>query len=411
MYRVSVDDSGSVSLPRRVVAALEKREMVVASTSPQHVLLAVDDVGEPCLTAAIGAVGVADVLSFFNMFRKTGILYFDLPDGAREVYFQEGEIIYAVSARFEEDIGEILCELGKLERSVLSSLRGEVDDTTTLSQLLVRRNIVAARDLWLATRHQVETIVYNLFACTDGGCYFVARELDNEEIVRLSMSTQNLIMEGLRRVDERQLYLRKFRSMDAVLEYSGKSPAGLDEEEKRLISMLYSVPATVAQMVARSGMSEFDALRVLYQLADKKMLEISQPEEEPLDGEFAAIFEIYNGVLTLLCQCVSEKSSAFIPDVNCFMRDVPYPLLYVMRGIKLEKDGSIDGRKIVKNLSGLEKKEQKKLLVEALNELVYMECSLARRVLGAQAGSDLIRRVQEITARVRSLLLEDKKPS
>ncbi len=411
MYRVSVDDSGSVSLPRRVVAALEKREMVVASTSPQHVLLAVDGGGEPCLTAAIGAVGVADVLSFFNMFRKTGILYFDLPDGAREVYFQEGEIIYAVSARFEEDIGEILCELGKLERSVLSSLRGEVDDTTTLSQLLVRRNIVAARDLWLATRHQVETIVYNLFACTDGGCYFVARELDNEEIVRLSMSTQNLIMEGLRRVDERQLYLRKFRSMDAVLEYSGKSPAGLDEEEKRLISMLYSVPATVAQMVARSGMSEFDALRVLYQLADKKMLEISQPEEEPLDGEFAAIFEIYNGVLTLLCQCVSEKSSAFIPDVNCFMRDVPYPLLYVMRGIKLEKDGSIDGRKIVKNLSGLEKKEQKKLLVEALNELVYMECSLARRVLGAQAGSDLIRRVQEITARVRSLLLEDKKPS
>lgn len=411
MYRVSVDDSGSVSLPRRVVAALEKREMVVASTSPQHVLLAVDDVGEPCLTAAIGAVGVADVLSFFNMFRKTGILYFDLPDGAREVYFQEGEIIYAASARFEEDIGEILCELGKLERSVLSSLRGEVDDATTLSQLLVRRNIVAARDLWLATRHQVETIVYNLFACTDGGCYFVARELDNEEIVRLSMSTQNLIMEGLRRVDERQLYLRKFRSMDAVLEYSGKSPAGLDEEEKRLISMLYSVPATVAQMVARSGMSEFDALRVLYQLADKKMLEISQPEEEPLDGEFAAIFEIYNGVLTLLCQCVSEKSSAFIPDVNCFMRDVPYPLLYVMRGIKLEKDGSIDGRKIVKNLSGLEKKEQKKLLVEALNELVYMECSLARRVLEAQAGSDLIRRVQEITARVRSLLLEDKKPS
>lgn len=407
MYRVSLDDSGRIDLPRRVAAALSSNDLVIASSSPQHVLLAVDGAGEASMTASLGSMGVADVLSFFNMFRKTGVLYLDLSDGNRQVFFQDGEIIFATSQRFEEDLGEILCEMGKLERNVLTTIRSDIAEGATLSQVLVRKNIVAARDLWLATRHQVEAIVYNLFASQDGGCYFVAQELERDDIVRLSMSTQNLIMEGLRRVDERALYLRRFRSMDASLSYTGKSPSSLNDEEKKLVSFVYSVPATVAQLIARSGLSEFDALRVLYQLLEKGLVEVSQPEAVTMSSSFVELFEVYNGVLKLLHGCVSESTSSFSDDVNRFLREVPHPMLYVVRGICLEKDGAIDGRKIIKNLVGLEPLEQKKMIVEALNELVYMECNIARRALGAQGSAELIRRVQEITARAKRLVGED----
>lgn len=407
MYRVCVDDSGRVDLPRRVAAALSSNDLAIASSSPQHVLLAVDGAGEACMTASLGSMGVADVLSFFNMFRKTGILYLDLSDGNRQVFFQDGEIIFATSQRFEEDLGEILCELGKLERSVLTTIRSDMEEGANLSQVLVRKNIVVARDLWLATRYQVEAIVYSLFSSQDGGCYFVAQELERDDIVRLSMSTQNLIMEGLRRVDERALYLRRFRSMDASLSYTGKSPANLSDEEKKLVSFVYSVPATVVQLVARSGLSEFDALRVLYQLLEKGLVEVSQPEAVTVGSAFMELFEVYNGVLKLLHDCVSENTPGFLDDVNRFLREVPHPMLYVVRGICLEKDGAIDGRKIIKNLVGLEALEQKKMIVEALNELVYMECTIARRALGAQGSAELIRRVQEITARAKRLVGED----
>lgn len=406
MYRVRLDDSGRVDLPRRVVAALSSNDLAITSSSPQHVLLAVDGAGEACMTASLGSMGVADVLSFFNMFRKTGILYLDLSDGNRQVFFQDGEIIFATSQRFEDDLGEILYELGKLERSVLTAVRVDLAEGALLSQVLVRKNIVAARDLWLATRYQVEAIVYNLFASQDGGCYFVAQELNRDDIVRLSMSTQNLIMEGLRRVDERALYLRRFRSVDASLSYTGKSPANLSEEEKKLVGFVYSVPATVAQLIARSGLAEFDALRVLYQLVEKRMVDIAQPEEVVLDPSFVELFEVYNGLLTLLYDCVSEVDPDFLADVNRFLREVPHPVLYVVRGICLEKDGTLDGRKIMKNLVGLEDLEQKKMVVEALNELVYMECTVARRALGAQGSAELIRRVQEIMARAKRLVGE-----
>lgn len=407
MYRVCLDDSGRIDLPRRVAAALSSNDLAITSSSPQHVLLAVDGPGEACMTASLASMGVADVLSFFNMFRKTGILYLDLSDGNRQVFFQDGEIIFATSQRFEEDLGEILCELGKLERNVLTTIRSDMEEGATLSQVLVRKNIVAARDLWLATRHQVEAIVYNLFSSQDGGCYFVAQELERDDIVRLSMSTQNLIMEGLRRVDERALYLRRFRSMDASLSYTGKSPANLSDEEKKLVSFVYSVPATVGQLVARSGFAEFDALRVLYQLLEKGLVEVSQPDEVTVESSFVELFEVYNGVLKLLHDCVAENTTSFLDDVNRFLREVPHPMLYVVRGICLEKDGAVDGRKIIKNLVGLEPFEQKKMIVEALNELVYMECTIARRALGAQGSAELIRRVQEITVRAKRLVGED----
>lgn len=404
MYRVEIDDSGRVCLPQRVISGLEGRTLQVASVSPQHVLLAVDGARQPSLAASLGAVGIADVLSFFNMFRQTGILYLDLPDGDRQVFFQDGEIIFATSQRFEEDLGEVLCDIGKLERKILNEVRAEMEPGAVLSQVLVRRELVAARDLWLATRQQVETIVYNLFACREGGCYFVAGELQRDDIVRLSMSTQNLIMEGLRRVDEKALYLRRLRSEDAILSYSGKSPNDLSDEEKKVMNLVYSAPATVAQLMVRSGLAEFDALRILFQLAEKKMVDIADAKQEPLSGTPCELFEVFNAVLRLLFDCVGGEDPSFAEDINRFMRQVPHPLNYLFRGVRLQADGALDGKQVMKNLIGLEESDQNRLLVEGLNELVYAECMGARRVLGAQASSDLIRRVQEITARTKRLV-------
>ena len=48
------------------------------------------------------------------------------------------------------------------------------------------------------------------------------------------MSTQNLIMEGLRRVDERALFLRRIHSFDAVPVLAGKAE-DLTAAEERLI--------------------------------------------------------------------------------------------------------------------------------------------------------------------------------
>jgi len=406
MYRVEVDDSGRIALPRRVVAELENREMLVNSCSGAHVLLGVKGDNAPVFHVTLGDIGIPDVLSFFNMFRKTGILHLDLNDGFRRLFFENGEVIFATSDRLEDDLGEVLCEMGKLERKDLQVARSEVCVGTNLSQLLVKLRLVAARDLWLATRQQVESIVYALFTSETGSCYFVPKDPEEDNIVRLSMSTQNLIMEGLRRVDEKALYWRRLRSPDAMLGYTGRAPNGLDAEEKQMMRDLYTGDQSVRRQIAGSGMSEYNALRVLYQLVDKGMLEVVEVEKQaqPLPAELEGILSLFNEMLALLYEEISPQCAEMREEVNRFIRELPHPHVYVFRGVRVNPNGVLDMDVLASNLHGLELTEQKRLLVEALTEVVYMECSIARRALGTDAGADMVRRVQEFTARARKLL-------
>jgi hypothetical protein len=64
----------------------------------------------------------------------------------------------------------------------------------------------------------------------------------------------------------------------------------------------------------------------------------------------------------------------------------------------------VDGGRILANLAGLEGADQKKLLIDALNELIYMECIVARRELGTVESAELVQRVQEISRRVKNLI-------
>jgi hypothetical protein len=93
-----------------------------------------------------------------------------------------------------------------------------------------------------------------------------------------------------------------------------------------------------------------------------------------------------------------------LDEVNRFIRELPHPHIYVFRGVRINTSGTLDVDALANNLLGLEPSEQECLLVEALTEVIYMECSIARRVLGSGAGDEMVRRVQEFTIRARKLL-------
>jgi hypothetical protein len=61
---------------------------------------------------------------------------------------------------------------------------------------------------------------------------------------------------------------------------------------------------------------------------------------------------------------------------------------------------------VLTNLSGLEDQDKKRLLAEALSELIYMECMAAQRDLGQAESARLIQKVQEVPRRVKNLLVK-----
>ncbi len=405
MAKMIIDSGGRLSLPHPVVRELGQRTLELSSFSPRHLFLTSRRKGESLVLAGeLGDLSIADLLSFFNMFRKTGVLTFYSPAGAKELSFLQGEIVAASSSLPEEQLEELLCALGKLDRSALYRARVLAGDAPPTGQLLVDKGLVAAKDLWQAVRYRAESIVYSLFSLHRGSFFFVARPPEFDERVRLSMSTQNLIMEGLRRFDERALFMRRIGSDRNLPVRTGKTLAGLPPAAERMLELIAQGRYPVRELLRKAGGGEFEGLRLLYQLLEKGLIVMEEPPALPLDGDLGDLLSIFNGALTAISRRVLTRYPAFLGEVRAFMGDLPQPFSFVFRDVSLCDDGAVDGGRILANLAGLEEGDKQRLLAEALSELIYMACGVARRELPEAESGELIQRVREVTQRVKSFI-------
>jgi len=403
MKQTSIDSSGRMALPFYAARELGSRSLELASHSAGH-LLVIDPESNVQLAGRLGDIALVDLMSFFNMFRKTGVLCLELKGGRKEIYFKLGEIVFATSTFAEEHLCEILYDQGKLDRDALHKARQLAGSQALIGKCLVEKKIITAKDLWLASRYQVEVSIYNLFLATEGSFYYEEKEVEEDQAVRLSTSTQNLIMEGLRRIDERALFMRQIRSLEAIPMPTDKEPGSLSEPEGALLEVIGRGRLNVKSVLRRSGVAELEGLRLLHQLIGKGLVRMEDAPSFTIGGDIGEMLKVFNGVLVLLYRRIIEKNPRFNDELRNFLRAVPSPFSYVFRDVALLDDGSMDGGRVLANLAGLEERDKKKLLAEALTELVYMECHAARRDLGNAASAELLQRVQEIPRRIKNIL-------
>ncbi len=403
MKRSAIDSSGRLDLPYYAVKEIGDHPLDLVSHSSGHLFFTVPD-SRISLAGRLGEVTLVDLLSFINMYRKTGMLCLDLKGGRKQICFHQGEIVYAASTFAEEHICEILFEQGKLDRNALLKARQLELGQTQTGKLLVEKEMITAQDLWLAARFQVEVIVYNLFALDEGSFYFREQEVGEEDQVRLQMSTQNLIMEGLRRIDERAMFMRQVRSLEAIPMPAGQDQGKLAEDERRMLAIIGSGRLNVRSVLRRSGLAELDGLRMLHQLILKRAIYMEDAPPIHIGGDVGEILDIFNSILEALCRRIVERKPRFLEEVRIFMRAVPSPISYVFRDVLVHENGTLDGGRILANLAGLGERDKKKLLAEALSELLYMECHVLRRELGSAESAELVQRVQEIPRRIKNIL-------
>ncbi len=405
MHEVCVDSTGLLKLPPGIYRPLGTAPLIPVSASAGHLFLGRPDTETPVLLAGILEEGaIPDLLSFFNMFRKTGILSIQFEGGSKALYFQDGEIVFATSTFVTEDLGEVLFSLGKIEQKDLLELRPLVTSHTTIGKLLVERGSVSPKDLWLAARTQVENIVYNLFSAPRGGFYFQVRAIDQEQILRLSMSTQNMIMEGLRRLDEKALFMRKIISLDYYPMETGKDAVDLSQGEAGFMKTLQVGQETAAELFRKAGLREFDGIRILYGLIERGLLRMEDAPTTEVEGKLGQILATYNRLFLAIFSRVEKVCPEFAQEVVQSLRDLPQPYSFVMRDVELREDGTLDGHRIVANLDGLEEGDRNRLLADALCEVAFIETMALRRELDAEQARPLIARVQEVTTRVRDLV-------
>jgi hypothetical protein len=260
--RALADRAGRfVLLPSAGDLLVARRSPAIGGAAPRpRCILAGDLAGFP----------IADFLAFVHQSRLTGVLTVAAGDAERSITFQDGEVRSAHSTARGERVGEVAVRLGfATEAQVAEATAGDAP----VGKTLVDRGVLSASDLWKCLHEQV-TAVFHALLLTPSGTFFLLDEAPGERHgTPLAVNTQSLLMDGIRRIDELSLFEARIPGPDAFLRRKDPPrPVTLRPTENALLGLIDG-RRTLAEIATAAHLSEFDATKVLYHLAEAGYVE------------------------------------------------------------------------------------------------------------------------------------------
>lgn len=174
---------------------------------------------EKILEGDLSRFEVPDLLTFLNMGRRTGALVLEQPEQETKMFFREGRPVFATTTKSALRLGSMLVKTGRVSQDHLGRLLDRHrSGTFRLGQVLLSEKLVSEKELASVLKVQVSEVIFDTFEWTSGCFSFFDHVTPPATAVTLEMDLQNLIMEGVRRIDERGRLQEAFPDLDVVAE-------------------------------------------------------------------------------------------------------------------------------------------------------------------------------------------------
>jgi tetratricopeptide (TPR) repeat protein len=282
-------------------------------------------------------LGIHDVFQLLDLSRKTGALTVTsvLRDNQGTVYFDRGAVVFAAIRSNPHPLGELLLRAGKIAEADLARARDTQRTAQVhrkLGELLVESGALTHKELERQVRFQVEEVVFELMSWREGFFSFEEQEVgDATAEANIRISTESLLMEAARRIDEWSRIEGKVANLQVVpvLASVADDHPGLLDLRPREWEVLSEIDGArdlraIATLLAQS---EFDVARVTYGLLSTGIVELRNgtqaPEANgngatpelpttvaPLDAALAALESGEPQVALLIAQRITSESPA-----------------------------------------------------------------------------------------------------
>ncbi len=238
-------------------------------------------------------IGIHDVFQLLDLARKSGCLRVHSAARASEghVYFQSGAVVHATMRDNPHSLGVLLLKAGKLSESQLREAASaqRLGDKRKLGEILVAQGTVTRRDVERSMRLQIENVVFELFSWTEGTFSFTdadASDVDADAAIRVS--TESLLMEGARRIDEWSRMADRLPDALVVPRLAaledGPEPAiDLRPREWEVLTMIDG-ERSVREIASSLGVSEFDVARTIYGMVSTGLIVVARHSEAIVHG-------------------------------------------------------------------------------------------------------------------------------
>jgi hypothetical protein len=233
-------------------------------------------------------LALTDVFQLLDLSRKTGTLTVTPEEGRRPatVHFERGAVTAAELGDAHERIGHLLLRAGKVtEAQVDQATRlQKLRPGTPLGALLVESGGVAAAEVQRQLRFQIQEVVFDLIQWKDGYFRFEEGPGAAPGGVAVRVTTESLLMEAARRVDEWSTLETKVPHMGVVPVLVGDSPEGptldLHPTEWEVLAEIDGT-RTLKAIAGALGRSDFDVAKIVFGLASTGVVDIREAEAEP----------------------------------------------------------------------------------------------------------------------------------
>ena len=224
----------------------------------------------------------SDLLNFLHQGRRTGVLLTRSDGTERGIVLIEGNVAWACSTSPGERLGELLCRMGLADRArVEAALRddeGSGPEHRRIGQRLVDQGLLSTEDVWRGLRTQVVEIFLGLLVARAGTFVFL-RGLDRSKLPAvLALDTQGMLLDGLRRLDEMELYRTLVPSPEVRPRPTGKaravgSAAFFTPEREKLLGLCDGA-RSLAELSEASALGEFEATKAAFKLVEAGYLQV-----------------------------------------------------------------------------------------------------------------------------------------
>ena len=229
-------------------------------------------------------IGIHDVFQLLDLARKSGRLTVrsEARDNEGRVYFNAGAVVHATMRDNPHTLGALLKSAGKITDAELerATQAQEDGDPRLLGEILVAQGSVTRRDVDKYMRQQIESVVFDLFSWNEGTFSFADGKEDKVVIdAAVRVTTESLLMEGARRIDEWSRMSDRIPSASVVPRLSSSLAAGdsyidLHPAEWEVLSLIdgrHSLRDIASELAA----SEFEVAKTVYGMLSMELIEIN----------------------------------------------------------------------------------------------------------------------------------------
>jgi len=228
---------------------------------------------------------LSEILTFLNIGKKTGTLNLFFASKVADIYFDSGNLVYAVSNQEKFRLAAVLIRKKKLDEAGWKQLEElMMQQGEMFGRIAVERNVLSEEELQDYLKIQVSEIIYDCFTWNEGKFTFLDLMQLPPHAVTISIDHTNLIMEGARRIEEIGYFSQNLPRKNAVLRTIG-DPASHEQINMTLeewkVLFLIDGKRTLEEVSSESSESVLDVSRLLYGLFSNKLIEVV-PEDELL---------------------------------------------------------------------------------------------------------------------------------